>query len=113
MIRGEIWLINLDPTIRAELKKTHPVVIVSSDEVSILPLRVIVPLTDWKPRYVEAPWMVQVTPDDQNGLVKTSACDAFQMRSVSVDRFSRKLGSLGARTLRSLTLALAEVLEIE
>jgi mRNA interferase MazF len=113
MRRGEIWLINLDPTIGAEIKKTRPVVIVSSDEVGILPLRVIVPLTDWKPRYVESPWMVQVTPDDQNGLLKPSACDAFQVRSVSVDRFSRKVGSLSARTLRLLTLALAEVLEIE
>ena len=46
MNRGEIWLINLDPTIGAEIKKTRPVVIVSSNAVGILPLRVVVPLTD-------------------------------------------------------------------
>ncbi|MDO9130198.1 MAG: type II toxin-antitoxin system PemK/MazF family toxin, partial [Anaerolineales bacterium] len=42
MKRGEIWLINLDPTIGAEIKKTRPALIVCSDAVGILPLKVIV-----------------------------------------------------------------------
>ncbi len=58
MNRGEIWLINLDPTIGAEIKKTRPAVIVSSDAVGILPLRVIIPLTEWKENYSQAAWMV-------------------------------------------------------
>jgi len=29
--RGEVWLVNLDPTIGAEIRKTRPVVVVSSD----------------------------------------------------------------------------------
>ena len=36
MRRGEIWLINLDPTIGAEIKKTRPAVIVNDDAVGIL-----------------------------------------------------------------------------
>jgi mRNA interferase MazF len=51
MPKGEIWLINLDPTIGAEIRKTRPAVIVSEDAIGILPLRVIVPLIDWKERY--------------------------------------------------------------
>jgi mRNA-degrading endonuclease toxin of MazEF toxin-antitoxin module len=31
MKRGEIWLINLDPTIGAEIRKTRPAVIVNDD----------------------------------------------------------------------------------
>ncbi|GIV65215.1 MAG: hypothetical protein KatS3mg046_475 [Bellilinea sp.] len=46
MRRGEVWLVNLDPTLGAEMRKTRPAVIVSSDLVGILPLRIIVPLTD-------------------------------------------------------------------
>ncbi len=34
MKRGEIWLINLDPTISAEIKKTRPALIVNSDAVA-------------------------------------------------------------------------------
>lgn len=37
--RGEIWLVNLDPTIGAEIHKTRPVVIVSSDAIGALPIR--------------------------------------------------------------------------
>ena len=47
MNRGELWLIDLEPTIGAEIKKTRPVIIVSSDTIGILPLKVIVPITDF------------------------------------------------------------------
>ena len=57
MRRGEVWLINLDPTIGAEIRKNRPAVIVSSDTVGVLPLKVVVPLTDWKDHYEIAPWM--------------------------------------------------------
>jgi hypothetical protein len=38
MRRGEVWLINLDPAIGAEIKKTRPAVIVNDDSMGILPL---------------------------------------------------------------------------
>lgn len=46
MYRGEVWQIHLELMIGAEIKKTRPVVIVSSDIVGVLPLRVVVPLTE-------------------------------------------------------------------
>ena len=113
MRRSEVWLISLDPTIGAEIKKTRPVVIVSSDEVGNLPLKVITPLTDWKPHYAEVPWMVYVQPDQENGLAKPSAVDTFQVRSVSKERFIRQVGFLDAATMHAIAFALAEVLEIE
>ena len=94
MRKGEIWLINLDPTIGAEIRKTRPAVIVSEDAIGILPLRVIVPLTDWKDQYSIAPWMILILPDKQNGLAKPSAADAFQIRSVSQEHFVQQIGSL-------------------
>lgn len=39
MRRGEIWLINLSPTVGAEIKKTRPAVIVSDNAIGILPLK--------------------------------------------------------------------------
>jgi mRNA interferase MazF len=77
MRRGEIWLINLDPSVGAEIRKTRPAVIVNDDAVGILPLKVIVPITEWKERYAVAPWLVRVEPDKDNGLDKVSAADAF------------------------------------
>ncbi len=94
MRRGEIWLINLAPTIGAEIKKTRPAVIVSDNAIGILPLKVIVPITEWKDRYAVAPWMVQLEPDAGNGLAKPSAADTFQVRSLAQERFVRQLGKL-------------------
>jgi mRNA interferase MazF len=92
--RGEVWLINLDPTIGAEIKKSRPAIIVSDDAIGILPLKVIVPMTEWKEHYAGAPWLVRLLPDSENGLEKPSAADAFQVRSVSEKRFVRRLGKL-------------------
>jgi mRNA interferase MazF len=111
--RGEVWLINLDPAVGAEIKKTRPAVIVNDDAVGALPLRVIVPLTEWKERFGVAPWLVRVEPDAKNGLEKASAADAFQVRSVSQQRFVRPLGRLPEAVLHEITRALATVLSIE
>lgn len=113
MHRGEVWLINLDPTIGAEIKKTRPAVIVNDDAIGLLPLKVIVPITEWKERYSVAPWMVQVLPASENGLAKTSAADTFQIRCLAQERFVRKLGHLAPPTMESIGRALAVVLAIE
>ena len=110
MHRGEIWLINLDPTIGAEIKKTRPAVIINVDEIGILPLRVIVPVTDWKGHYSQAPWLVRIDPDQQNGLDKSSAADAFQVRSLSVERFVHCIGKVNSETLSAILEAVQIVL---
>ena len=112
MRRGDVWSINLDPTVGAEIKKTRPVVIVSDDAIGILPLKVIVPITDWKDRYAVAAWMVRLEPNPENGLSKTSAADAFQVRSVAQERFVRRLGKLSDSAMRDIARALAVVLSI-
>jgi mRNA interferase MazF len=110
MLRGEVWLINLDPTIGAEIHKTRPAVIVSEDSIGVLPLRVIVPLTDWKERYAIAAWLVRIDPSKTNGLSKVSTADAFQIRSVSQSRFVRKLGYLSGDDMQRILGAIHIVL---
>jgi len=113
MRRGEVWLINLDPTVGSEIKKTRPAIIVSDDAIGVLPLKVIVPVTDWKDRYGIAPWMVKVEPDGDNGLSKRSAADAFQIRSVSEQRFARRVGHVGSATMKAIEDAILAVASIE
>jgi len=113
MRRGDVCLINLDPTVGAEIKKTRPAVIVNDDAVGILPPRVIVPITEWKDRYAVAPWMVPLTIDAQNGLDKPSAADTFQVRSLSQSRFVRQLGRLPEIIMQEASRAVALVLAID
>jgi mRNA interferase MazF len=110
MRKGEIWLINLDPTVGAEITKTRPAVIVNENAIGILPLRVIVPLTDWKDRYSIAAWMVRIDPDKSNELRKSSAADAFQIRSVSQDRFVGRIGQLSEKNLGEVLEAIQVVI---
>ncbi len=111
MKRGEIWVVNLDPTIGSEIRKTRPAVIVSSDLIGTLPLKVIVPLTEWKDRFINANWMVRIAPDAQNGLTKPSAADGLQVRSISEQRLIRKLGVLSQTQVAQIIQAVLNVLQ--
>jgi len=113
MKQSEIWLINLDPTIGAEIKKTRPAVIVNDDALGKLQLRIIVPITDWKPRYETAPWMIKISPDNKNGLTKESSADCFQVRSLSMKRFVKKIGKIPENIMDEIKFGLALVLSIE
>ena len=109
--RGEIWYVSLDPARGAEQKKTRPAVIISNDTIGKLPLKVIVPLTGWNDRFEQVPWMVKVVPDHFNGLEKTSAADAFQVRSVSIERFEGKAtGQLSKDLMDQIVEAVATVI---
>jgi len=94
-------------------QEKRPSIIVNSDAVGVLPLRVIVPLTDWKERYSAAAWMVRITPSAANGISKVSAADTFQVRSVAHERFVTKLGRLSEIEMQAIADALAIVLVIK
>ena len=113
MKQGEVWLINLDPTVGSEIKKTRPAVIVNDNALGKLPLKIIVPLTDWKDRYDIAPWMVKILPDKNNNLSKPSAADCFQVRSLSELRFTKRLGKLATEQIEEIKVGLAKVFSIE
>jgi mRNA interferase MazF len=112
MKQNDIWLIDLDPTIGAEIQKKRPAIIVNDNALGKLPLKVIVPITDWKDRYNIAPWIVKIEPDTINGLSKTSAADCFQVRSLSQERLLKKIGSIDDNTLADIKQALKKVFSI-
>ncbi len=109
--RGEIWLVNFDPTVGTEIKKTRPAVIVSSDAVGRLPIKLVAPITDWKNYYSPNIWHVRIDPDPTNGLTKPSAVDALQLRGIDRQRFIRRLGQVSPDTLEVIVLAIATIVE--
>ena len=105
MKQGQIWEINLSPTVGAEIKKKRPAVIISDDAIGVLPLRVIVPITEWKNNFYGAVWMVKIDPNEYNNLEKTSAIDCFQIRSISTSRFLKKNGDVSSKILNEIKAA--------
>ncbi len=110
--RGEVWLVNLDPTIGDEMRKVRPAVVVSRDALGILALRVIVPITAWQDRFAGSDWLVRLDPTAENGLDKPSAADTLQVRSVATQRLVRRLGCLAATDLERVEAGLRLVLEL-
>ena len=111
MKQGAIWCVNLDPTVGAEIKKNRPCVIVNSNRIGKLPLKIVAPLTDFKDHYKKVPWMVIVQPTKENGLLKTSVIDLFQVRSVSQKRLVKKLGIMDGTIMDACKEALNIVFE--
>ena len=111
MKQGEIWLVNLDPTIGSEMKKTRPCLILNNNTVGKLPLKVIAPITDLKEHYRTIPWMVVLEPTTENGLQKPSAVDLFQVRSLSEKRLVHKLGTVNEDVLRTCKQSLDVIFE--
>jgi mRNA interferase MazF len=91
----------------AEIQKIRPAVILSSDEIGRLPLKIVVPITDWKPTYATLSWFVFLAGSTVNGLAKDSGADAFQVKSVSESRLVRRLGRLTDMQLEEIASAIA------
>jgi mRNA interferase MazF len=110
--RGEVWKVRLNPTEGSEINKERPCVVVSNDAIGALPLKIIVPITEWKDRYAMAPWLIPLEVTAANGLSKKSAADTFQVRSISEERFIEKLGELKTQDLQLIEAGLAICLDI-
>lgn len=111
--RGEIWLVNFDPTVGAEIKKVRPAVVISSDSVGKLPIKLIAPITDWKTYFSSNFWHVKIEPNSINRLNKDSAIDTLQLRGVDLQRFIRKLRSISEITMLEIIASIATVIEFE
>lgn len=100
--RGDIWLVNLDPTVGSEIKKSRPCVVVSPPEMhDHLRTTIVAPMTT-KSR--AAPFRVPLTHGGQKGLILLD-----QVRAVDKTRLVKKLGAVSAKTLLGTLSALREV----
>jgi mRNA interferase MazF len=104
--RGEIWLVNLDPTRGQEIQKTRPVVVVSADIFSTIPIRIIVPITSWQEKFNDRPFMIKIPATPDNKLDRDSAGNVLQIRSLSTERFIKKIGIISQEILEELLLGL-------
>ena len=100
--RGEVFLVQLDPTRGSEIRKTRPCLVVSPDELNHhLRTVIIAPMTTGGHAY---PWRVQCRFQSRGGFV---AID--QLRTVDVERLVRRLGALPSNALRAVMSVLQEM----
>jgi mRNA interferase MazF len=109
--RGEVWDVDLNPTVGSEMQKVRRCVVISSNSAGVLPLRIVVPLTGWQMGFAARFWLVRIDPDSGNGITKPDAADVLQVRSVDVSRFDpygrSVLGVVSPEDLRRICAAVA------
>lgn len=110
IMQGEIWEVEFFPNIGSEIGKKRPAVVVSYDLIGKLPLKTVVPITDWSNSYANYPWMIKIINDKVNGLTKISAIDCFQIRNFSDSRFGTKLGEIDGEMLARIHQVIAKTL---
>ena len=108
----DIYLVDLNPTKGAEINKARPCVIVSNDDVGVLPLKIVVPLIGYKAHHNKS-WLVKIEPTKNTGLSKDSTADPMHIRSVSHDRILKKIGSIDDNTYSKLKEAIKIVLDLQ
>ena len=113
MKSGEIYSVNLDPTIGDEIKKRRPVVILNGGHEKHLKLAIVVPVTAWSPYWDENPFFVTLKPNQKNGLNKKSSVDCYQIRAISHNRFLKKIGNISNTEINLIKKSIALILYIE
>lgn len=103
--RGEIYLVNFDPTVGAEITKTRPALIVQNDIANRhSPITIVCAITSQfeEPLY---PTEVLVSPPE-GGIKMNSVVLGNQIRSVDKQRLVRRLGALRPGTMHRVDGAL-------
>ena len=57
--------------------------------------------------------MTKIEPDKENGLTKVSSADSFQIRSVSQERFVKRIGTVPENIMEEIRIGLSKVLSID
>ena len=57
--------------------------------------------------------MIKIEPTKKSGLTKESSADCFQVRSVSQDRFVKRLGEMSDSIMDEIRIGLSKVLSID
>jgi mRNA interferase MazF len=104
--RGEIYVVNFEPTAGAEIKKTRPAVIIQNDIANRWsPITIVAAITSRSDDERTYPTQVAVQAGE-GGLRVDSVVLLNQIRSVDRSRLVQRLGVLRAETVREVDRAL-------
>ena len=103
--RGEVWLVNLDPTVGSEIRKSRPCVVISPPELNEhLKTVIVAPMTS---QGFQAPFRISLTFQGTTGLVLLD-----QLRTIDKSRLIKKLGRIQPKTLTATLQKLQELFEV-
>ena len=110
--KGDVWLVNFDPTCGKEIQKKRPAVVVSRDEYNAFAWPVlVVPLTSQGLDEV-APVFEVLVPRGEGGTEHDSKTKATHMRTVDRGRLLERLGHVGDVTMRAVEQTIRNLIDM-
>ena len=103
--RGEIYLVNFDPTVGAEIQKTRPALVIQNDVANEYSAITIVAAISSKFSEDLYPTEVLISASS-SGLLKDSVVLLNQVRSIDCQRLLRKLGKASEETMAEIDRAI-------
>ncbi|MCA9226484.1 MAG: type II toxin-antitoxin system PemK/MazF family toxin [Planctomycetales bacterium] len=109
-MRGEVWMVDLDPTRGREQAGRRPALVVSTNTFNRGPagLVIVLPITS---KAKGIPLHVELEPPD-GGLKKTSYVKCEDIRSIAKERLAKRWGAVSAAAMREVDKRLAILLEL-
>jgi mRNA interferase MazF len=101
VLRYEIYLVKLNPTVGSEIQKTRPCIVISPNEMNILKTVIIAPLTSKGFDFIFRP---KITFQDKNGLVLLD-----QIRTVDKSRLTKKVGVVEEKKAQEIADVIVEM----
>ena len=102
--RGDIYLVNFDPTVGHEIQKTRPALILQNDIANrFSSITIVAAITS---KFTEPHYPTEVIESAQSGLSLRSAVLLNQIHSVDRRRLAKHLGRASAATMRAVDRAL-------
>lgn len=103
--RGEVYLVNFDPTIGAEIKKIRPALVLQNNIANEHSLITIVAAITSK--FSESLYPIEVFVKALEGGLETNSIVLLnQIRSIDKRRLAKRLGELNAETMRRVDCAI-------
>jgi mRNA interferase MazF len=109
--RGDVYWVDLDPTVGTEIAKTRPCVVISNDTGNEYSARVIIAAITSGNTTNIYPFEV-LAPNGEGGLTKTSKVVLSQIRTVDKSRLRQRLGALTAERMRQIDTAIRLSLDV-
>lgn len=109
--RGDVFRVDLDPTLGNELKKARPCVVVQRNSANLTsPVFIVCPFTDAAGRPGNA--LNVHVPQGTGGTTKDSLVRCNQIRTVDQVRIGERLGSLPPELMRRVDAGLRLILDL-
>jgi len=103
ILRFEIYLVKLNPTVGSEIQKTRPCIVISPNEMNILNTIIIAPMTSKGFDFIFRP---KIKFEDKNGLVLLE-----QIRTVDKTRLVKKIGQVDKNKAKEISNILVKIFE--